>query len=94
MTQEPAYWAWIGELVMLSVPGYFVLQAWLAHAWSGRWRLAALVPLAAMVPATLFSMLAFSQGSNLWPITVILLAPVAFAYLVVVWASRAIAEWA
>jgi hypothetical protein len=92
MPDEPAYLLLIGQLVMLSVPGYFVLQAWLAHAWSGPWRIAALVPLAAMVPATLFSMYAFSQGSNLWPITVILLAPIAFLYLVIVWASRAIAE--
>jgi hypothetical protein len=52
------------------------------------------VPLIAMVPAVLFSMFALSQGSNLWPITVFLLAPLGFIYLVVVWASRAIADWA
>ena len=89
MTDEPAYLLWLGQLVMLSVPGYCILQAWFARAWSGRWRLAALVPLAGMVPAMLFSLLALSQGSNLWPLAVIFLAPLGFAYLLVVWALRA-----
>ncbi len=89
MTDEPAYLLWLGQLVMLSVPGYCILQAWFARSWSGRWRLAALVPLAGMVPAMLFSLLALSQGSNLWPLAVIFLAPLGFAYLLVVWALRA-----
>ena len=83
---------WIGEIVMLSIPGYFILQAWLARAWSGRWRMAALVPLAGMVPALLFSLLALSQGSNLWPLAVIFLAPLGFAYLLIVWTLRAVTE--
>ena len=78
---------------MLSVPGYFILQAWFARSWSGGWRKVALVPLIAMVPAALFSLFALSQGSNLWPITVVLLAPFGFVYLAIVWASRAIADW-
>src|SRR5215469_10792920 len=57
----------IGGAVMLSVPGYFVLQAWAAFAWTGGWRKAALVPLIAMVPAMMFSLYALSDGSNLWP---------------------------
>jgi membrane-associated PAP2 superfamily phosphatase len=92
MTDEPAYLLWLGQLVMLSVPGYLVLQAWFAHSWPGRWRLAALVPLAGMVPALLFSLFALSQGSNLWPLAVIFLAPLGFVYLLVVWALRAIAS--
>ena len=51
MTGEPTYLLWLGQLVMLSVPGYFVLQAWFGRFWSGHWRVAALVPLAGMVPA-------------------------------------------
>ena len=92
MTEEPAYLLWIGEVVMLSVPGYFILQAWLARSWSGHWRLAALVPLAGMVPALFFSLFALSQGSNLWPLAVIFLAPLGFAYLLVVWTLRAVTE--
>jgi hypothetical protein len=91
MAEEPTYLLWLGQLVMLSVPGYFVLQAWFARSWSGRWRMAALVPLAGMVPAVFFSLLALSQGSNLWPLAVIFLAPLGLAYLLVVWALRAAA---
>jgi hypothetical protein len=78
---------------MLSVPGYFALQAWLAHAWRGGWRIAALVPLIAMGPALLHALLALSMGSNLWPIVLILTAPLALAYLVMLWVSRTVAEW-
>ena len=92
MSEEPAFLLWIGELVMLCVPGYFVLQVWLAHAWRGGWRTAALVPLIFMAPAVLFSLFALSKGSNLWPITVVLLSPLAFTYLAIVWVSRTIAE--
>lgn len=91
MTGEPTYLLWLGQLVMLSVPGYFVLQAWFARFWSGHWRVAALVPLAGMVPAVLLAILAFAQGSNLWPLAVIFLAPLGLAYLLVVWALRAVA---
>jgi hypothetical protein len=92
MTEGPPYLLSLAAALMLSVPGYFILQAWLAHAWRGRWRRAALVPLILMVPAVLFALFALAQGSNLWPITVILQAPFALAYLLVVWALRAIVE--
>ena len=92
MTEEPSYMLWVGQAVMLSVPGYFILQAWLARSWRGGWRKAALVPLVAMAPAAIFSIIALSQGSNLWPITTILLAPFAFGYLLVVWTLRVITE--
>lgn len=65
----------IGELLMLSVPGYFILQFWLAYSWKGRWWYAALIPLLAIGPAMIFSAFALSKGSNLWPLTVVLLAP-------------------
>jgi len=81
---EYSHLAWIGGLAMLAVPGYFVLQAWVVHRWSGGWRNAALVPLVAMVPAVLHALFALAAGSNLWPIAVILAAPLAFMYLVVV----------
>ena len=92
MTDEPIYVLLLGQAAMLSVPGYFVLQTLLARRWSGGWRIAALVPLILMVPAVLHALFALSMGSNLWPIVVVLLAPVGFIYLVVVWASRAITE--
>jgi hypothetical protein len=48
---------------------------------NGRWRIAALVPLFVFVPALLNSVFAFSQGSNMWPIVLIFLAPLGFLYL-------------
>jgi hypothetical protein len=83
---------WLGMAIMLLVPAYVVVQIWFAWAWVGGWRIAALVPLIAMVPAFLYSMAALSHGSNLWPIAVILLAPVGFIYLVVVGAARVFAR--
>ena len=35
-----------------------------------------------------FSMYALSHGSNLWPITVVLLAPFGFMYLAAAWSWR------
>jgi hypothetical protein len=94
MPDEYSHLMWLGFLAMAAVPGYFVLQAWLAQAWSGGWRIAALVPLVVMAPVVLHALFALAIGSNLWPIGVILLAPLAFVYLVVVCSSRAIVNWA
>src|SRR5690606_9649085 len=63
------------SLILLTVPGYFVLQ-WIALATQrGRWRWAALAPLLVMAPAALHAVFAFAAGSNLWPIVLILAAP-------------------
>jgi len=78
----------VGLLGMLSVPGYFVLQALFGLRWTGGWRVAALVPLAIMVPAIGHAAFALAAGSNLWPIVVIFCAPVGFIYLVVVALAR------
>ena len=73
----------LGTLTMLSVPGYFVLQIVFGLAWSGRWRIVALVPLVVMLPAMGHAAFALSAGSNIWPIVVILVAPFCCLYLVV-----------
>jgi hypothetical protein len=80
------------QLLMLSVPGYFILQFWLVRSWRGGWRIAALVPLGAVIPAMIFSAFALSQGSNLWPLTVVLLAPFGFFYLLAAWGWRTITD--
>ena len=82
---------WLGLMIMAGVPLYFVLQAWLAASWSGRWRVASLVPLLAIGPAVAFSLFALLHGSNLWPLTVVFLAPLGLIYLVIVCAIRTIA---
>jgi len=83
---------WLGPAVMVAVPLYFLLQAWSAYGWRGGWRTAALLPLIPIVPSILWSLYALSQGSNLWPITVILLAPFCCAYLLVLCAVRLVAR--
>jgi hypothetical protein len=92
MSHEPTYLIWLGTAVLLCTPAYFALQAWFAYSWSGGWRSAALAPLFPMVPAALWSIHALSQSSNLWPLAVLLLAPLTFAYLVALWTLRALTE--
>ena len=69
------------DLIFLCVPGYFLLQAALTSCTSGRWRKASLVPAVIMVPIVAFTALAFAAQSNLWPLLLILTAPLAFLYL-------------
>jgi hypothetical protein len=83
---------WLGLIVIAGVPLYFVLQSWLAYSWVGRWRIASLMPLIAIGPAIAFSLFALSHGSNLWPLTVIFLAPLGLIYLLIVCAIRAVAH--
>ena len=78
----------IGLLLMLSLPGYLFLQLRMAWRYRGGWLIAALAPLAAMVPLLIYSGVAFSDGANLWPLLLILAAPFAFVYLVIVGAAR------
>jgi hypothetical protein len=78
----------VGGIIMQCVPLYIILQAWFGCAWAGRWRLAALVPLIGFVPTLIISLIDLSRGSNLWPITMILFAPVGFAYLLVLGLAR------
>lgn len=74
---------WIGPLLVVATPGYLLLQVLLARWWRGRWRVAALLPLLVMVPAYVFCIIALLAGSNLWPLVVLFLSPVAFAWLLV-----------
>jgi hypothetical protein len=71
------------DLIFLCVPGYFLLQATLTLRTSGGWRKAALVPAVIMVPILAFTVLAFAAQSNLWPLLMLISAPLAFLYLVV-----------
>jgi hypothetical protein len=71
------------DLILLGVPGYFLLQAALTLWTSGRWRKATLVPAVIMVPILAYTLLAFAAQSNLWPLLLILSSPVACLYLMV-----------
>ena len=72
------------DLIFLCVPGYFLLQAALTFGTSGGWRKASLVPAVIMVPILAFTVLAFAAQSNLWPLPMILSAPLACLYLIVI----------
>ena len=73
----------LGLVIMLSVPGYIAAQIWALKRLDGRWRVAAWVPAFVMGAALIFSLFALSRGSNLWPIWLILLAPLALIWLAV-----------
>jgi hypothetical protein len=64
-----------------SVPGYIVLQVYALARWRAGWRTAALVPLLLMVPLVAYTLFALLAGSNLWPLMLIFLTPLAFIYL-------------
>lgn len=76
--------------VMFSLPGYGVLQWHAARNWRGGWRIAALAPLAIMAPLVIHAALAYMAQSNLWPLLVILTAPLAFGYLIALSGARAL----
>jgi hypothetical protein len=69
--------------IFLCVPGYFLLQAALTFWTSGGWRKATLAPAVIMAPILAYTVLAFAAQSNLWPLLLILSAPLACLYLVI-----------
>jgi uncharacterized membrane protein YcaP (DUF421 family) len=71
----------IMSVAIVSILGYLVLQPLLAFRWSGRWRIAALVPLIVMVPLVVQAAFAAAADSNLWPLWLIFVTPLAFLYL-------------
>jgi hypothetical protein len=81
-----------GLAMMLSLPGYVVLQWYAARHWEGGWRIAALVPLAIMAVLVVHAAVAFMAQSNLWPLMVILTAPLFCIYLIGLACARAIAR--
>lgn len=70
------------DLIFLCVPGYFLLQAALTFWTAGGWRKASLVPAVIMVPILAYTVLAFAAQSNLWPLLLLLSAPLALLYLI------------
>jgi hypothetical protein len=68
-------------LMFWSVPGYIALQVYTLARYRDGWRKAALVPLVLMVPLIAYTLFALIAGSNLWPLMLIFLTPVAFLYL-------------
>jgi hypothetical protein len=78
----------LGLSLMAGVPGYFILQAVLLFWLRGGWRRAAAAPLVPMAAVLAYTVWAFAQGSNLFPIVLIFTSPLAFAYLIAVLAAH------
>jgi hypothetical protein len=74
----------IGELVALTGLAYVFLQILMAVRYTGRWRLAALTPLLVMAPLALHAGIAYAAGAPGWPLLLVLAAPFAFAWLLLV----------
>jgi hypothetical protein len=72
----------------LSALAYLPLQIYTAIKWRGIARIAALVPLALMVPVIVATAQALAQQSNLWPILLIFAAPVGTGYLLILMLAR------
>lgn len=70
------------SLLFLCVPAYVLLQAVLTSRTAGGWRKATLAPAAIMVPILGYTVLAFAARSNLWPLLMLLSAPLACLYLI------------
>jgi hypothetical protein len=77
-------------IIILSLPGYPLFQWYVVRNWDGGWRIAALVPLFLMVPLVIHAGVAFLAESNLWPLMVILVTPLACFYLIALASVRAV----
>jgi hypothetical protein len=75
-------------LLTLSIPGYIALQVIAWARWKGGWRWAALVPLVGMGAVFVYTLFALLAGSNLWPLMLLFLSPLACAWLLVAFLAR------
>jgi hypothetical protein len=73
----------LGLVAFGAVPAYPALQIIALKRLKGGWWYAAAAPLLAMVPIAAFTVFAFMQQSNLWPLLLILASPIASLYLLV-----------
>lgn len=69
---------------------YPVLQVIAIRSMRGRWRYLALVPFLPMAYVIPVTIVAFVQQSNLWPILLIFMAPIALIYLLVLFLTHAL----
>lgn len=67
----------------LAVAGYCVAQLYVLVRWKGGWRIAAAIPLLLMVPVFGIAVYGLAQQSNLWPVCLLLIAPVALLHMLI-----------
>lgn len=72
----------------LSIPAYLLLQAFMLLRFRHGWRMAAMVPLVGMIPLALYTLFGLLAGSNLWPLGLLFLTPLALGYLILLSVAR------
>lgn len=77
----------------LLVVGGVVMQWQALRRFSGAWRAAAWVPVAAMGTAVAVAVLGGLAGSNLAPIWIVFALPLCLVWLAVLWLLRGLAGW-
>jgi hypothetical protein len=70
--------------------GYPVLQFLSIKRMRGGWRVLALLPLLLMVPVLIVTTVAVVQGSNIWPLVLIFVAPEVLLYLILLLIAHAV----
>jgi hypothetical protein len=79
--KNTALGGFIFTIIIYSTLAYPVLQLFLIFTVRGRWRIAALLPVIAMVPFGGMTANAIVHGSNLWPLVVMAFLSIAAVYL-------------
>lgn len=72
------------DQIWLTVPAYVILQILVLARSSGWSRITAALPLAAMIPIAVITVIDLGQGSNLWPLLLLLASPVALLYVAII----------
>ena len=72
------------DLIWLTIPAYVVVQVIALMRSSTGSRMVAALPLFVMVPVFIHAVVGLVQESNLWPLLMIFLSPIALLYVVVV----------
>jgi hypothetical protein len=89
--EEPAWFDGIALAFMATGLLYPVLQPLLLWRMRGGWRIAAALPLLLMLPIIAFTVRAYLDDSNLFPLMLILISPFAVFYLLAVMLLRRLA---
>ncbi|MFZ0738774.1 MAG: hypothetical protein WA002_01220 [Candidatus Acidiferrales bacterium] len=71
-------------VVMLSIPTYFILQIVLLWRMHDGWRKVVAIPVVPMAIVVAYTIYAYLDGSNLFPLVLIFTSPVALIYLLVI----------
>ncbi len=86
----------LGLLILLifafSIKGYINRQRSAIKEMQGLWWILACVPLIAVAVVVVVTIIGLIQGSNLWPIFLIFVLPVAYVYMLILWAVYRIVQ--